>query len=135
MSDAKVREMCEAFGLLKSFNLVKDPANPDNNKGFCFFEYIDDKVTDKAIKSLNNFEIGDRKLKVQKASLGQKNMSHQPLVGYQKYVPKDMQFSFPLFTMTPSRVVQFMNFIDPIEITTDEELIDIKEDFLTVRWE
>lgn len=70
MSDSKVREMCEAFGLLKSFNLVKDPANPDNNKGFCFFEYIDDKVTDKAIKSLNNFEIGDRKLKVQKASLG-----------------------------------------------------------------
>ena len=31
--------------------------------------------------------------------------------------------------------MQFMNFIDPIEITTDEELIDIKEDFLTVRWE
>ncbi len=74
MSDPKVREMCEAFGLLKSFNLVKDPADPDLNKGFCFFEYIDDKITDKAIKALNNFEIGDRKLKVQKASLGQRNM-------------------------------------------------------------
>jgi hypothetical protein len=40
--------MCEAFGMLKSFNLVKESA--ELNKGFCFFEFVDDKVTDRAIK-------------------------------------------------------------------------------------
>ena len=76
---------------------------------------MDEKVTDNAIKHLNNFEIGDRKLKVQKASLGQKNLTPTPVLGYQKFVPQELQFAFPLFTMTPSRVVQFMNIMDPVD--------------------
>ena len=72
MKDEEVRRMCESFGILKSFNLVKDPQNAELNKGFAFFEYMDEKLTDKAIKALNNLEIMDKKLKVQKASVGQK---------------------------------------------------------------
>ena len=56
--------MCESFGRLKNFNLIKDTANPDLNKGYAFFEYSDDRSTDKAIKALNGLEFKDKKLKV-----------------------------------------------------------------------
>lgn len=72
MNDMDVRKMCESFGRLKSFNLVKDPANPELNKGYCFFEYVDDRATEKAIKGLNNLDFKDKKLKVQRASFHQK---------------------------------------------------------------
>lgn len=64
MSEADVKSMCESFGKLKSFNLIKDPANPDLNKGYAFFEYCDDRSTDKAIKALNGLEFKDKRLKV-----------------------------------------------------------------------
>jgi len=64
MSDAEVRKMCESFGRLKTFNLVKDPANPEINKGYAFYEYVDERSVDKAIKALNNLEIRDKKLRV-----------------------------------------------------------------------
>ena len=40
------------------------------NKGYAFFEFVDERAAEKAIKSLNNLEIMDKKLKVQKASQG-----------------------------------------------------------------
>jgi splicing factor U2AF subunit len=47
----EIREIVESFGQLKMFNLVKDPnSEEDLNRGFCFFEYADEKVTDRAIK-------------------------------------------------------------------------------------
>ena len=64
MSEIDVRKMCESFGRLKNFNLIKDPANPDLNKGYAFFEYADDRSTDKAIQALNALEFKDKKLKV-----------------------------------------------------------------------
>jgi len=64
MGDAEVRQLVESFGKLKSFNLVKDPANPDHNKGYAFFEYADDRATEKALKALNNYEVKDKRLKV-----------------------------------------------------------------------
>jgi splicing factor U2AF subunit len=48
--ESDIREIVEAFGQLKSFNLVKDPNDDNLNRGFCFFEYVDDKVTERAIK-------------------------------------------------------------------------------------
>lgn len=64
MSEADVRKMCESFGRLKSFNLIKEPTNPELNKGYAFFEYTDDRSTDKAIKALNGLEFKDKRLKV-----------------------------------------------------------------------
>jgi RNA recognition motif-containing protein len=71
LKDEDVKKICEAYGMLKYFNLVKDSSSGQPvSKGYCFFEYIDSKVTDKAIKGLNLLEIGDKKLKVQRASAG-----------------------------------------------------------------
>lgn len=72
MNEPEVKKMCEAFGRLKSFNLIKDPSNPELNKGYAFFEYSDDRSTDKAIKALNGLEFKDKRLKVQKANTNQK---------------------------------------------------------------
>ena len=63
-----IRRMVESFGRLKSFSLVKTAATQGHNRGFCFFEYWDPKVTDKAIEQLNGLEMGDKKVKVQRAS-------------------------------------------------------------------
>lgn len=53
MSEKQVRDMCEAFGRLKSFNLIKDQQNHEQNKGYAFFEYEDERASEKAIKSLH----------------------------------------------------------------------------------
>ena len=64
MSDDEVRKICESFGKLKTFNLAKDQTNMDLNKGYAFFEYVDERATEKAIKALNNLEFKDKKLRV-----------------------------------------------------------------------
>ena len=60
--------MCESFGRLKAFTLVKDPSNPELNKGYAFFEYTDERSIEKAVKALNGLDFKDKKLKVQRAS-------------------------------------------------------------------
>ena len=40
------------------------------NKGYAFFEYYDDRASEKAIKALNQLEIKDKRLKVQRACEG-----------------------------------------------------------------
>lgn len=66
-NDLQVRELVSAFGNLKAFNLVKDPAL-GTSKGFCFFEYLDHALTDRVCAELNGFELGERKLICQRAN-------------------------------------------------------------------
>lgn len=78
------------------------------NRGFAFFEYTNEKDTEKAIKALDGFEIMDKKLKVQKASVGAKAPATQKTpttVGFQNYVDPEDRVKIPLFALTPSRVV------------------------------
>lgn len=70
MPESQVKNLCESFGMLSKFMLQKDPNNLSLNRGFCFFEYVDSRATEKAIKGLNNLEFKDKKLKVQKKSQG-----------------------------------------------------------------
>ena len=62
-----------SFGALKAFNLVKDAAT-GLSKGYAFCEYADPSVTEAAIQGLNGMQLGDKKLIVQLASVGAKNM-------------------------------------------------------------
>ena len=64
MPELQVKQLCESFGMLKKFMLQRDPLNPMNNRGYCFFEYVDSRATEKAIKHLNNMEFKDKKLMV-----------------------------------------------------------------------
>jgi splicing factor U2AF subunit len=70
MAEDEVRKLVESFGMVKSFHLVKDQ-NTQQSRGFCFFEYLDAKATDRAIKGLNGIEIRDKRLRVQRATTNQ----------------------------------------------------------------
>ena len=72
LNDDQVKELLTSFGLLKAFNLVKDSTS-GLSKGYAFCEYVDVKVTDQAIAGLNRMQLGDKKLLVQRASVGAKN--------------------------------------------------------------
>ncbi|CAG8709716.1 14167_t:CDS:2, partial [Racocetra fulgida] len=69
LNDEQVMELLKSFGELRAFNLVKDSLT-GVSKGFAFCEYVDPSVTDLACQGLNNMELGDRKLVVQRASVG-----------------------------------------------------------------
>ena len=148
--ESEVREVVEAFGQVKTFNLVKDPTNPDLNRGFCFFEYEDVKVTDRAIRGLNNLEMGDKKLKVQKATVNTKSFS---IVQQLKSNPVQMntnepgksnfsdqtptlllceQIDVPLYATLPSRVIQVINVICAEDVMDDLEYREIVEDIRNV---
>lgn len=89
-----------SFGQLRAFNLVKDSAT-GLSKGYAFAEYIDITMTDQvteivplgvasstvyssqAIAGLNGMQLGDKKLIVQRASVGAKNTTIVPSVQIQ----------------------------------------------------
>jgi splicing factor U2AF 65 kDa subunit len=88
LDEEQVRELLTSFGPLKSFVLVRDrsteesrvglrpspppPPTPpsDPSKGIAFCEYVDSAATDVAVQGLNGMELGDRNLRVQRASIG-----------------------------------------------------------------
>jgi splicing factor U2AF subunit len=148
-----VRRMVESFGRLKSFSLVKTAATQGHNRGFCFFEFWDPKVTDKAIEQLNGLEMGDKKIKVQRASQNRRDTlalpapsksssrSHfsEPLwkngpTGLlQNLTPIQLQqlqaaFSVPVHAVTPSRCLLMLNMVVPEDLVDDEEYQEIYAD-------
>ena len=68
----QVKEFLVSFGQLRAFNLVKDSAT-GFSKGYAFCEYADPGVTDQAIAGLNGLQLGEKKLIVQRASVGAKS--------------------------------------------------------------
>lgn len=65
----QVLELLNSFGELKAFMLVQDRGT-EESRGIAFCEYLDPASTEVAIKGLDNMELGDRHLKVRKASIG-----------------------------------------------------------------
>lgn len=47
-----------------------------------------------------------------------------------KHVPDDKRLPIPLFAMTPSRVVQFINMISVEDLYDEEEIFKVKDDLL-----
>lgn len=77
LNDSQVKELLQAFGPLRGFNLVKD-STTGVSKGFAFCEYADTNITDTAVAGLNGMQLGDRTLVVQRASLGAKHSTVNP---------------------------------------------------------
>jgi splicing factor U2AF subunit len=143
----EIREIVESFGQLKSFNLVKDPNSEEEmNRGFCFFEYVDEKVTDRAVKGLHNREMGEKRLKVQRANINCKSFTIAQQI---KNTPVDMtpreqgksnfsdaiiteeniiQLDIPIYSSIPSRVVQLINLVTTEDIMDDADYREIIED-------
>lgn len=121
-----------SFGQLKAFNLVKDGAT-GLSKGYAFCEYADSSITDQAIDGLNGMQLGDKRLIVQRASVGAKNnsnaMNSAIISGPVAIQVPGLQIN----TMTaaignPTEVLCLMNMVVPEELIDDEEYDDILED-------
>ncbi|KAK3583631.1 hypothetical protein CHS0354_039458 [Potamilus streckersoni] len=121
LNEDQVKELLTSFGPLRAFNLVKDSAT-GLSKGYAFCEYVDVTVTDQACAGLNGMQLGDKKLIVQRASVGAKNAQNAPV---QLQIPglNLNQGSGP-----PTEVLCLMNMIVPEELEDEEEYEDILED-------
>ncbi|XP_055732141.1 splicing factor U2AF 65 kDa subunit-like isoform X2 [Salvelinus fontinalis] len=123
LNDDQVKELLVSFGPLKAFNLVKD-STTGLSKGYAFCEYVD------AIAGLNGMQLGDKKLLVQRASVGAKNaaligMNQTPVI---LQVPGLMPTSMALLGGLPTEVLCLMNMVAVEELLDDEEYEEIVED-------
>lgn len=110
MPEEDIRAMVESFGRLKSFSLVR---SGNSSRGFCFFEYWDGRVTDKAIEQLNNLEVGDKRLKVQRATPNpQSSIPALTASGGKK------KFSEPLFKGAPSGILSSLDALQLQQVQT-----------------
>lgn len=69
LTSEQVLELLNSFGELKAFILAQDRST-EESRGIAFCEYLDPAATEVAIRGLDGMELGDRHLKVRKASIG-----------------------------------------------------------------
>jgi len=124
LNEDQVKELLTSFGQLRAFNLVKDSAT-GLSKGYAFCEYVDVNITDQAIAGLNGMQLGDKKLIVQRASVGAKNAAAMNVAPVQLQVPGMPTLSGP---GQPTEVLCLLNMVMPDELTDEEEYEDILED-------
>ncbi|XP_055841530.1 splicing factor U2AF 50 kDa subunit [Episyrphus balteatus] len=125
LNEDQVKELLLSFGQLRAFNLVKDAAT-GLSKGYAFAEYVDYSITDQAIAGLNGMQLGDKKLIVQRASVGAKNSQMGGTVA-------PVQIQVPGMSMVgtsgpPTEVLCLLNMVTPDELRDEDEYEDILED-------
>lgn len=117
LNEDQVKELLSAFGELRAFNLVKDSAT-GLSKGYAFCEYVDIGITDVAIAGMHGMQLGDKKLVVQRASVGSKTMPTQLTIpGFD--FSKEIQ---------STNVLCLMNMVTPEELVDDEDYDEIFDD-------
>ncbi|XP_045592873.2 splicing factor U2AF 50 kDa subunit isoform X1 [Procambarus clarkii] len=124
LNEDQVKELLTSFGQLRAFNLVKD-SGTGLSKGFAFCEYADVSLTDQAIHGLNGMQLGDKKLVLQRASVGAKNSTAMSQAPVQIQVP-GLQLQSGSGPAT--EVLCLMNMVMPDELKDEEEYEDILED-------
>ncbi|KAJ1987735.1 hypothetical protein H4R33_002738 [Dimargaris cristalligena] len=77
LTDTQMIELLQTFGELKAFHLVKD-SQTKMSKGFAFCEFADPSTTELVCQGLNGMELGEKRLVVQKASVGSRLTSTTP---------------------------------------------------------
>lgn len=95
------------------------------SKGYAFAEYIEYAITDQAIAGLNGMQLGDKKLIVQRASVGAKNATVGQIAPVQIQVPglSGVGASGPA-----TEVLCLLNMVTADELKDEEEYDDILED-------
>ncbi|XP_051744495.1 splicing factor U2AF 65 kDa subunit-like [Ctenopharyngodon idella] len=126
LNDDQVKELLTSFGPLKAFNLVKDSAT-SLSKGYAFCEYVDISATDQAVAGLHGMQLGDKKLIVQRASVGAKNANPTAVVE----TPVTLQVPGLQRVQNsglPTEVLCLLNMVMPEELLDDEDYEEILED-------
>lgn len=128
LNDDQVKELLIAFGPLRAFNLVKD-STTGLSKGYAFAEYVDGQVTDQAIAGLHGMQLGEKKLVVQRATVGGGKQSAfaQPLNAPVTIQVPGMNHQTAA-QQKPTTVLSLLNMVTQDELKDDEEYEDICED-------
>lgn len=134
LTDEQVTELLVSFGELKAFVLVKDNSTEESRvsfsknhtqifqtnslQGIAFCEYVDPAVaTDIAVEGLNGMELGDKHLKVQRASIGNTQVS-----GLEMGVnAMSMLAGTTSQGLEEGRVLQLLNMVTPEELIDNED--------------
>jgi len=127
LNEDQVKELLTSFGQLRAFNLVKDSAT-GLSKGYAFCEYVDVTITDQAIAGLNGMQLGDKKLIVQRASVGAKNAAAMNVAPVAIQVPGMQGASAVQAAGQQTEVLCLLNMVQPEELADEEEYEDILED-------
>lgn len=130
LNDEQVIELLTAFGELKAFNLVKE-GNVGASKGFAFCEYVDPNLTDVACQGLNNMMLGEKKLVVQRASVGSSRQGQNGPAGGANAIALHPNLKLATSGSTdvvPTHVLQLLNMVSPEELEDEQEYEDILED-------
>ncbi|GFF32599.1 splicing factor U2AF 50 kDa subunit [Aspergillus lentulus] len=118
-----VTMLLKSFGELKSFVLVKD-SSTEESRGIAFCEYADPSATAIAVEGLNGMELGDRHLKVVRASIGMTqaaglDMGVNAMSMFAKTTSQDLE---------SSRVLQLLNMVTPEELLDNDDYEEICDD-------
>mmetsp|Transcript_823 Transcript_823/g.1829 ORF Transcript_823/g.1829 Transcript_823/m.1829 type:complete len:516 (-) Transcript_823:256-1803(-) len=148
LKDDQVRALFETQGPLKALYLPKDPAT-DLCRGWAFFQYADESVTDAAIQVLDGMNVGDNKLQVRRAEQKAAGSDAMALGGMAGLVnplanPLANPLSNPLAGLTnpllmpaqatagqASKVVCLLQMVTENELKDPEEYKEILEDIET----
>lgn len=84
VSEQEIMQIFSAFGVVTGIDMPREGV-PPQTRGFCFVEYIDQKMADKSIANLQDFMLGGRKLRV-----GQPTQLRRPNPGPAMPVPMPM---------------------------------------------
>ncbi|TAQ90177.1 hypothetical protein B7494_g1511 [Chlorociboria aeruginascens] len=123
LTEEQVTELLISFGELKAFVLVKDNST-EESRGIAFCEYADPGTTDIAVEGLNGMELGDKHLKVQRASIGNTQVS-----GLEMGVnAMSMLAGTTSQGLDEGRVLQLLNMVTPEELIDNEDYEEICED-------
>ncbi|KAL2126822.1 hypothetical protein VTI74DRAFT_181 [Chaetomium olivicolor] len=122
LTEDQVMELLVSFGKLKSFILVKDNSTQES-RGIAFLEYADSSVTNVAIQGLNNMMLGERALKVQKASIGITQVAGEMGVN-----AMSMLAGTTSTDASASRVLQLLNMVTADELMDNDDYEEIRDD-------
>ncbi|KAK7397563.1 hypothetical protein QQX98_013071 [Neonectria punicea] len=124
LTEDQVIELLAAFGKPKAFVLVKD-RHTEESRGIAFAEYQDPtSANPPALDTLNGMDVGGKKLKVTKASIGPTQVANFD-VGITAISGLASQTTNEVET---SRVLQLLNMVTAEELMDNDDYEEICED-------
>ncbi|KAL7927579.1 hypothetical protein ACQKWADRAFT_277167 [Trichoderma austrokoningii] len=124
LTEEQVIELLAAFGKPKAFVLVKDRST-EESRGIAFTEYLEpSSANEPALNSLNGMDVGGKKLKVTKASIGPTQVANfdvgiTAISGLASQTSNDIE---------RSSVIQLLNMVTPEELIDNDDYEEICED-------
>lgn len=98
------------------------------SKGYAFCEYLDPNITDQACLGLNGMMLGDKKLIVQRASVGKNPLATGAMLTNLQIPGLNLSEVTSSVPTKPTEVLCLMNMVTPEELEDEEEYEEILDD-------